>query len=369
MASLNGTQIDNTYPSLLKTTDNVALGANLTAITDGEGNATPLSMGTNTIQIQADTIELIEPTGGTNLIQISPTETYFEGTVNFANATVNGLPSAAGLVSGGQTDSMVSSSSLTTNAATTLQPGGIALGENAQAGGQGSVVIGRNATSPNQGWSSRLVVIGDGASVTQEQATVVGGLATAGAFAVALGTSASATGYWSTALGYQSSASGGHSVAVGRDAKVEGATRGIAIGQASRSRAENCITIGYNSLVDDAIRVDTTCIGANTKAAQYSTALGAYAYAVGDYAISIGDANTYATGAIAIGDQAQSFNNGAVALGRNITAVAWNDSTTVNQLAFANVANLNFADQAAAVTGGVPTGGLYHTDGTVKIVY
>ena len=86
MASLNGQQINNTYPSLLKTTDNAAIDATLKNITDGVGNATPLSMANNYLQVQTETIEFVESTGGTNLMMISPTNVYFEGAVDFTNA-------------------------------------------------------------------------------------------------------------------------------------------------------------------------------------------------------------------------------------------------------------------------------------------
>ena len=46
MASLQGTQINNTYPSLIKTVDNGASGATEKNLTDGEGNASTLSLGT-----------------------------------------------------------------------------------------------------------------------------------------------------------------------------------------------------------------------------------------------------------------------------------------------------------------------------------
>lgn len=341
MAALTGNSVGSSYQSLLKTTDNGALGATEKNMTDGLGNASTLSMGTASAS--------------------------FTGTLDLSGATVTGL-AGAGLVSGGQTDSMVSAASLTTNAATTLNPGGIALGENAQAGGQGAVVIGRNATSPNQGWASRHVVIGDGASVTQESAMAVGGTSTAGAFATAVGTGAAATGFWSTSLGYFASANASHSVALGRDAKVEGGNYGIAIGQASRSKAENAINIGRNSIIDDSVRVDTVTIGANSKSAQYSTALGAGSFAIGANSTAISDSTAAANYGVAIGwNAAANTAEGVVALGYNVNAVNWANSTTVNQIAYANYAGLNFADDTAAATGGVPLGGVYHNAGALRI--
>lgn len=91
MSALTGNSVGSSYQGLLKTTDNAALNTNLKNIEDGLGNASPLSMATNYVQLQAPTIELIESTGGTNLMMIDATQTYFEGNVDFTNATVTGI--------------------------------------------------------------------------------------------------------------------------------------------------------------------------------------------------------------------------------------------------------------------------------------
>ena len=322
MAALTGNSVGTSYLGLLKTTDNAAISGTQKNMTDGAGNATPLSMSSTSLQVSAAVIELVESTGGNNTINIDSTKINFEGNVDFTNATVAGI--GGGVADGTGTNSMI----------TTL------TNLPASATGSSSLAFGRNAKST----SDSSISIGNYA----------GYLGNSGAKAIAIGSENIADGSQSIVMGW---------LTEGR------ASKSISMGTNAKSRAEKCITIGAGAIVDDAVRVNTVVLGADAKAAQYSTALGWSSYAVGDYCISIGDANTYDTGAIAIGDQAQSFNKGAVALGRNLTAVAWNDSTTVNQLAFANVANLNYVDQAAAVAGGVPTGGLYHTDGTVKIVY
>ena len=359
MASLTGNSIATSYNGLLKITDNAAISGTQKNITDGEGNTTPLSMSSTTLQVSATNIELVESTGGNNVMNIDSTKINFEGAVDFTNATVTGI-GAPGLVNGIGTGSgllaIKSADALNTTPSVTTSGGDIALGENARTTGE-----------DNFGRSN--IAIGTDSLASSERGVALGYRAESnGSRSISIGEQATSSSARSIAIGQRASATNFRAINIGDYGSAQ-QSGSISIGGGTQSRAENCITIGTNALVDDSIRVDTVCLGANTKAAQYSTALGAGAYAVGDYAISIGDANTFATGAIAIGDQAQSFTNGAAVIGRNLTAVAWNDSTTVNQLAFANVANLNFADQAAAVAGGVPTGGLYHTDGTVKIVY
>ena len=43
------------------------------------------------------------------------------------------------------------------------------------------------------------------------------------------------------------------------------------------------------------------------------------------------------------------------------------DTLTVKLLQIANYTTMNFADDAAAATGGIPLGGVYHTSGALKI--
>ena len=88
---LTGNSVGSSYLGRLKTTDNAAIDGTLKNMTDGAGNATPLSMANNYLQVQAPTIEFVESTGGTNLMMISPTNVYFEGAVDFTNATVTGI--------------------------------------------------------------------------------------------------------------------------------------------------------------------------------------------------------------------------------------------------------------------------------------
>ena len=66
MATLTGNAIKNSYLGLLKTTDNAIVGASEKEITDGAGNAIPMTVGTNGVS--------------------------FTGDADFTGATVTGLP-------------------------------------------------------------------------------------------------------------------------------------------------------------------------------------------------------------------------------------------------------------------------------------
>lgn len=414
--TLNGTQINNTYQGLLKTTDNGVLGATEKVVGDGLGNDSTLSLGTASAS--------------------------FTGTLDLAGATVTGLD-GAGLVAGSGTDAMESAAALTTNAADAQGANSIAIGDNAIAYANNSIVIG---TSVNDADAVRFKAISIGNDLSTAQYTVNIGLSqnAYGADGVCIGESNVFSGDRNVLLGYQNDMQTyNNQVGIGSGVTVNG-SEAIAIGYTAAARATNSITIGNNAIIDDAARVDTVVLGANAKAAQYSTAVGAGAFAIGANCVAVGDSNAagnYAiaigegtqangngsvamgyqagylgssqerfvsigefngfsiaaravsigyygtakaadsvaigadarvdnsahTGAVAIGEDSRSAGPGTVALGRNVTAAAWDDSTTVNQFVINNYANLNYADDTAAATGGVPLGGVYHNAGALRI--
>ena len=62
MASLAGTQIRNTYPGLLKTTENDAITSSLKQITDGSGNSTALKLSDSKARLEALEINTVANT-------------------------------------------------------------------------------------------------------------------------------------------------------------------------------------------------------------------------------------------------------------------------------------------------------------------
>lgn len=322
--TLTGTQINNTYEGLLKTTDNAVIGATEKVLTDGAGNETTLSVGTSSAS--------------------------FTGTLDLTGATVLGVGGGTpGLVAGTGTNSMKSADFLTTSPAIASNTQTIAMGHDAQATGLQAIAIGQS----NDATAERAIAIGWAALATGDRGVAIQESARATASrAVGIGQNAWATAFRAVAIGNYSQAI---------------ADAAITIGSASYARANNAITIGNNAVTDDAIRVDTVVIGANTKAAQYSTAVGAGAFAIGANCVALGDATAAGNNAVAIGQGAAANFNNTVAIGYNVSAVNWADSTTVNNFVIANYASLNYLDNTAAAAGGVPLGGVYHTDGNLKV--
>lgn len=275
--TLLNTQINNTYPSLLKTSDNAVIGATEKVIGDGLGNDSTLSLGTasasftGTLALGSATVtglDGLNPAGGTAdqvLTKIDGTDYNYE----WRDAGGGG---AAGLVTGGQTNSMKSAAALTTNPATTLNDGDIALGENARIttttaneySDGGNVVIGKNAFSVKAADASfdnteGGVAIGDGAETIEYWPASGGGGVAIGprseasaAGTVSVGTNSRSTGTKNVAIGFATQSTGGSGVALGTDADSIGYA-GVAVGQNSRVTAggfqEAGIAIGtYNTV-------------------------------------------------------------------------------------------------------------------------
>lgn len=117
MASFFNQQINLTYPALIKTNDNTAINATPKALSDGDGNLLPVSVGTVSM--------------------------LYTGTQDFTGATVLGVGGgAAGLVAGTGTDSMKSADTLTVTAASAAGLRSIALGSGAVAADDDNISIG-----------------------------------------------------------------------------------------------------------------------------------------------------------------------------------------------------------------------------------
>ena len=106
----------------------------------------------------------------------------------------------------------------------------------------------------------------------------------------------------------------------------------------------------------------------STATAEGATVVGGYgSSATAQDAIAVGkEADATAVGAIAIGKLAQATGIGSVAIGDGVNA-STADTVTVNKLQMLDYPTLDFADDAAAATGGIPLGGVYHTSGALKI--
>lgn len=231
MASLQGTKIKNTYPGLLKTDDNGVVGATEKRVTDGQGNATNMTIGTGGTSFDSGTVDFTGATvsglpadvnttydlaSAQNVNDVDVTLTGSDASVDtvklvagtnitLTDSGANAITIAAagggsaGLVSGTGTDSMKNADSLVTTAAT--------------ASGACTIVIGNGASAT----SCCSIVFGNLASAGARESVVIGASATGGISgrAVAVGQQAAACGSTSVALGRNAYAQANFSVALG----------------------------------------------------------------------------------------------------------------------------------------------------------
>jgi len=214
--------------------------------------------------------------------------------------------------------------------------------ENSKVNSDFGIAIGYNAEA--QGYQNSQIVIGNGATSNSEGNVAIG----KGARAEGGG------GFERTNICIGNGLAGNErTVAIGHNTSSTG-SRSVAIGENASTAQGRAITIGQNSSVGGFSGV---CVGS-------------YSRANGERAVALGGYNTRADGqfSVCIGPEAESTLAQGNAIGYQVVAL-WEAATTVNRLAMKDVANLNYADQAAAVAAGVPVGGVYHTDGALKIVY
>ena len=178
-------------------------------------------------------------------------------------------------------------------------------------------------------------------------------------------------------------ASGATSIAIGNGA-VSQATKNISIGTGKAdqgntiiigdavgsSSSSNVIAIGTNYPTALSFRNNSVSVGNEIYPCNGGVHVGHGAnHTLGGAADCLGlgtDATTSATQSCSIGADTVSTATGSVALGYGITAATAN-TVTLKKLQMLDYATLSFADDAAAATGGIPLGGVYHTAGALKI--
>ena len=219
MASLAGNAINASCAGLIKTNDNAIVGATEKQITDGLGNAIPMTMGT----------------GGVS----------FTGGADFTGATVTGLPGGAGLVSGTGADSMQSDASLTTLAADAAGAQSIAIGDGACSTSTGSTAVGDTARALANG---AIAVGGTSSGV---------GVTASGACAVAIGQRMTVSGACAVGIGYRAETTALHGISIGTQAGGNQACS-IGIGLSANANASGAVALGANVTAAKADTVSVT---------------------------------------------------------------------------------------------------------------
>ncbi|MFT4643713.1 MAG: hypothetical protein ACI8ZX_000106 [Planctomycetota bacterium] len=390
----------------------IAIGANTTA-----SNTDAIAMGENTTATGISSTAIGKATNASADGATSMGNGTTASGVNSTSMGVNTLASGAYSTSTGNNTTASGDNSFSAGANTTASgERSTATGNNTLAGGNSATAIGTNtearATSSfatgintlasgnhstamgNGTVASGTNSISAGSSTTAggNQSFAVGFSTTAnGNVATAMGNSTVASGVSSTAMGLYSVASGVASTATGYDTEASGANS-TAMGKETTASGLNSFATGGSTTASGdystASGRSTLSSGSHSFAAGFSTiasgesstAMGVNSTASGDKSVSIGDntiANSFSE--IAIGrnpvaktgnatiwvatDRLFSIGNGASASSQSMALEILKNGITV----LPAVVSLNFADDTAAATGGVPVGGLYHTSGAIKI--
>ncbi|MDU2095314.1 MAG: ESPR-type extended signal peptide-containing protein [Negativicoccus succinicivorans] len=171
----------------------------------------------------------------------------------------------------------------------------IAIGKDAKAERESSVVIGTKASSGDA--ANDGVAVGSSASVTGFGGVAIGRKSSAeGQETVAIGTGAKGVIHRTVAIGGYANADGFGAVAIGRDSMSK--ERGVSVGIQSNSK-EFAVSVGTNSF-------------SNFR----SVAVGELANAEAPYAVAVGDQTaSYAMGAVTLGNKTRAFGDSSVAIG------------------------------------------------------
>jgi hypothetical protein len=248
-------------------------------------------------------IQLTDGLGNNFPMSASQIGINYTGTQDFSASTVVGI-SEAGLVAGTGTDSLKSADILGTTANIASAANSIAIGDALLSDTANAISIGKNINNTGQG--DGIIIGRDWNHVYGRDCVVIGN-------------------------------GEDHIFSVGQNDLVM-------IGRVARANSIGGVAIGHGTEVHGATGGYAIAIGYGAKAGVSSDT---------DECISIGLAAT-------------STETGAVALGANVTAATAN-TVTVKKLQMLDYATINYADDAAAATGGIPLGGVYHTAGALKI--
>lgn len=301
--TLNGTQINNTYPGLLKLSDNAAIGATEKVVGDGLGGDSTLSLGTTsasftgTLALGSATVTGLDglaPSGGTSdqvLTKIDGTDYNYE----WRDAGGGG---AAGLVNAGFTDAMKNADTLVTTPATALGTGDIVLGNNARV---------TNTAATNLYYAGDSIVIGNGAEA--RKVVDYSFLDMQGAIAIGKNARAEMNGTtWPVAIGHTAIADDQGVVAIGHNSNQTG-SKSVAIGQDARGVGAQAVSLGPST---DANGYASIAIG--SVAQSTGGGFGEGSIVVGQYS------NASASNSIVLGCQSTSGQAGGIVIGNDITA-------------------------------------------------
>jgi hypothetical protein len=236
----------------------------------------------------------------------------------------------------------------------------IAIGPEASANGSYSTVIGYSSDAPSTfgtvvGYNSyaggtKSVAIGGATSRGEDTIVGYGAFSFSGSRSTAVGGNSAINGSYASAFGYESDAND-YGVALGAFADVGAIDKGIAIGYNADAAGNRAITVGAEAEADSAYSVaigyNADCSGGDG----FSTAIGSGAICDDHYATAIGNnSKASAANTLAAGRLSEALERHSVAVGGNATA--------------SNVQSIALGMASSAEADGAITLGAYTTNRT-----
>ena len=306
MASLTSQPINTTYSGLLKTNDNAILGISTpSVITDGEGNASALSLAQQRVTLEA----------GTQKIEVNTTQTFVSGstvfiqdatTTNFVttDATTSNIGNATNYLTIDATDaSFVGAVDFSTATVT-----GLPTDTNTTydlAATQDGVNVDITLTGSDASVDTVQLTAGTNITLTETAGNITIEAAGGGAAGLVAGSALNSMRSADSLTATAAVASGVTSIALGQDSDATG-NSSISIGNATNATLQDSIYIG----------------SFGTTAGQKSIGIGNSVTVNGNNSVGIGRLATVSPGVlggVSIGNQTAVTANGASALGEGVT--------------------------------------------------
>ena len=374
MGDLSGLRIDETYDGLIKTNDEQPVNATLKGLQDGVGNNIPVQVSTTAINftgtVTGDNNTTYDLSAGENLPDVKIILTGSDGSVDEVtlqagtgiqlDQTGNVIDISA--IGGGGTTYTISATQATPTTVEVTLTGSDASTDTItlSAGGNVNIAVVNDVITFSSTDTNTTYDYGSAQDGTNVDLKLVPSIGATDTVKLVAGTGVTLTDSGTNQVTIAATGGGSAGLVVGTGLN----SLQNAVGGPSVASGDRAVALGNVAIAN---QPDTVAIGDGAEATGIgAAAVGQYASASGIYSSAWGrTSQATGEGSVAFGQQAQALAVGAVALGRQVVGQV-QDCVTINKLQILDYQNLDFPDDAAAAPF-VALGGVYHTNGVLKI--
>lgn len=374
MGDLSGLRIDETYDGLIKTNDEQPVNATLKGLQDGVGNNIPVQVSTTAINftgtVTGDNNTTYDLSAGENLPDVKIILTGSDGSVDEVtlqagtgiqlDQTGNVIDISA--IGGGGTTYTISATQATPTTVAVTLTGSDASTDTItlSAGGNVNIAVVNDVITFSSTDTNTTYDYGSAQDGTNVDLKLVPSIGATDTVKLVAGTGVTLTDSGTNQVTIAATGGGSAGLVVGTGLN----SLQNAVGGPSVASGDRAVALGNVAIAN---QPDTVAIGDGAEATGIgAAAVGQYASASGIYSSAWGrTSQATGEGSVAFGQQAQALAVGAVALGRQVVGQV-QDCVTINKLQILDYQNLDFPDDAAAAPF-VALGGVYHTNGVLKI--